>query len=83
MLRGVALSKSATAHYTKVHWAADGWSLRGQAASHAEVAGIVSTLQAAVTDKIVAAAKVVAVDNSKGEYEIRLRPLSAISDVAE
>lgn len=84
VLRGVALSKSATAHYTKVHWAADGWSLRGQAASHKEVAGIVSILQAAVTDQIVAAAKVVAVDNSpRVNYEIRLRPLSAISDVAE
>ena len=46
VLRGVAMSKAASAHYTKVQWAEDGWSLHGQASNHKEVASIVSKLKA-------------------------------------
>ena len=80
VLRGVAMSKAASAHYTKVQWAEDGWSLHGQASNHKEVASIVSKLKAVITDQTVVAANVVAADNSpRVIYEIRLRrPLQAI-----
>ncbi|MEC7974557.1 MAG: hypothetical protein VX142_02015 [Pseudomonadota bacterium] len=79
VLRGVAMSKVASAHYTKVQWAENGWSLHGQASNHKEVASIVSKLKAVITDQTVVAANVVAADNSpRVIYEIRLRrPLQA------
>ena len=79
VLRGVAMSKVASAHYTKVQWAEDGWSLHGQASNHKEVASIVSKLKAVITDQTVVPANVVAADNSpRVIYEIRLRrPLQA------
>ena len=45
------MSKVVSAHYTKVQWAEDGWSLHGRASNHMEVASIVSKLKAVITDQ--------------------------------